>query len=560
MKAEGTNTLRRLVASLVVVVVSALGIIYALVPPKAPPPAAIPTPKLRVAGQDLADGGDPVGRALDVVRKYAMGEVTLRLPGERAVKLTRADFGLEIDRVRLSRFVNEALAPGSAIARARAARDGGAEPIDVPLPIALDPTRALAKLADLKTTVDAPPHDATVDLEKRVVRPEQIGHELDVYGTLAAIEDAFRAGKTEVAAVVIDVPPKRTQAELKGVVFDSVLGFFETRYTRGQKYADREFNLHLAASRLDGTVLMPGEEFDFNARVGPRDEAHGYRVAKVIAEGELVDGIGGGTCQISGTLYAAALLAGLEIVERYRHSRPSAYIKLGLDATVSYPDITFRFKNPFDFPVVLHEKVSGGVVRAEILGPERKLTVSYFRRIDEILPFEEMERESPKLPAGKKVVVQRGIPGFRATASRVVRDGAYAERTKWSERYPPTTQIVAVGTGPEDLEPKVTADNHPEYVADEYLVITQGPGVKGEGGMREDRTPGRTGEEGWIKKLGFEKTPIEPEADEKDKDKSDKDKSPKSETDDKKKDEKKKDDKDKKKDKKKKKKSEKGKT
>ena len=94
---------------------------------------------------------------------------------------------------------------------------------------------------------------------------------------------------------------------------------------------------------------MPGEIFDFNEVVGPRDEANGYKVAPVIAEGELVDGIGGGTCQISGTLHGAAFFAGLEIVERYPHTRPSSYIKMGLDATVVYPTINFRMKNRFRF-------------------------------------------------------------------------------------------------------------------------------------------------------------------------------------------------------------------
>ena len=135
------------------------------------------------------------------------------------------------------------------------------------------------------------------------------------------------------------------------------------------KYAARTYNLRLAASKLDGNVLLPGEIFDFNEVVGPRDEANGYKVAPVIAEGELVDGIGGGTCQISGTLHGAAFFAGLDIVERYPHTRPSAYIKMGLDATVVYPTINFRVKNDFDFPVVLHETVKNGVVRAEILGP-----------------------------------------------------------------------------------------------------------------------------------------------------------------------------------------------
>jgi hypothetical protein len=256
---------------------------------------------------------------------------------------------------------------------------------------------------------------------------------------------------------------------------------------------------------------MPGQTFDFNGVVGPRDEAHGYRVAPVIAEGELVDGLGGGTCQISGTLHGAAFFAGLDIVERYPHSRPSFYIKLGLDATVVYPTINFRFRNPFDFPIVLHETVAGGLVRAEILGPSRKYTVTYFRRIEEVTPFEEVERKTPKLPEGMRVLAQRGIPGFKTTSSRVVRDGAYAVREKWSDTYPPTAQIIHVGAGPKDIESKAQDDAHPEYVVDEYLVVTQGPDIhtpgvtipEPGGGTVESREPGKTGERGWTEKEGF---------------------------------------------------------
>ena len=386
----------------------------------------------------------------------------------------------------------------------------------------IDGERAVSKLVDLKALVDTFPRDAAIDLEARTVRPEEIGYRLDVYGTLARLESALRRGETKVEAVVEEVKPERTAAQLEGVKFDHVLGFFETRYNTAQRAEARSFNLRLAASKLDGRVVMPGEIFDFNAVVGPRDEAHVYKVAPVIAQGEVVDGIGGGTCQISGTLHAAAFFGGLEIVERYPHSRPSTYIKLGLDATVSYPNITYRFRNPFDFPIVLHEKVQAGVVRAEILGPERKLTVTYFRRIDDVLPFDETERENEKLAKGERVVVQRGIPGFKATASRLVRNGAYGERTKWTEKYPPTTQIVVVGTGPDDAPAKVKEDTHPEYVVDEYLVVTEGPGVKDDG-LSETRTPGRTGEEGWIAKLGFQKTPLSSDKN-KDDDKSDKDK------------------------------------
>lgn len=263
---------------------------------------------------------------------------------------------------------------------------------------------------------------------------------------------------------------------------------------------------------------MPGQTFDFNATVGPRDEAHGYRVAPVIAEGELVDGLGGGTCQISGTLHGAAFFAGLHMVERYPHSRPSYYIKLGLDATVVYPTINFRFRNDFDTPIVLHETVkdetaTNGVVRAEILGAERKLTVSYFRRIDAVVPFEEVERETPKLPEGVRVLAQRGMPGFHTSSSRVVRDGAYAVREKWSDTYPPTTQIIHVGTGPkaDDEKKKPQDDAHPEYVVAEYLVVTQGPdihtpgaaGPEPGGGTVENSEPGKTGTKGWTEAAGM---------------------------------------------------------
>ena len=509
-------------AMLALVIAGGGGITYCLLPPAKKPAAAIPSPRLRVAGQELPATGDVLGAALDAVRKFALGDAKLKLPNGKEIKLTRADFGIEIDRLRLAEFIKAAEEKGSALSRAHALADKPDEPLDVPLPITIDTARAVAKLVDVKADVDTLPVDAIIDLDARKVKPEQPGYRLDVYGTIANVETAFRAGQTTVDAAVEVVQPKRTAAELEGVNFDHVLGFFETRYTRGAKFEDRAFNLHQAASRLDGTVLMPGETFDFNAVVGPRDEAHGYRVAKVIAEGELVDGIGGGTCQISGTLYGAVLFAGLDVVERYPHSRPSAYIQLGLDATVAYPNITFRFKNPFEFPIVLHEKVSGGVVHAEILGKERKLTTTFFRRIDEMAPFEEVERDTPKLKKGDRVVVQRGIPGFVATASRVVRDGAYADRTKWTEKYPPVVQIVDVGTGPDDTQPGVVEDAHPEYTLDEYLVMTQGPNVRGAGAAEDDGSgmiiqpiPGRTREAGWMKKLGFEKTPIEgkPEGD-----------------------------------------------
>ena len=166
-------------------------------------------------------------------------------------------------------------------------------------------------------------------------------------------KQALRTGQNEVEAAVEELTPRVIASQLGNVEFDAVLGYFETRYNRSRRYRDRTYNLRLASSKLDGFVLMPGETFDFNGQLGPRDEANGYRVATVIAQGELVDGIGGGTCQVSGTLHGAAFFSGLEVVSHTPHSRPSSYIKLGMDAAVAYPTINFKAEESL--------QLSGGV-------------------------------------------------------------------------------------------------------------------------------------------------------------------------------------------------------
>jgi vancomycin resistance protein YoaR len=507
-----TPEAKRFAALVALFVASGAVVTWLLLPPPEDPAALLP-PSVRVAGAVLAPAGDLAASAIDGVRRYASGEIALVLPDGSRRKVRRSTFGVQIDRVRLAEFVNETQKPDSALRRAYQASEGGQKraPIDVPLPLALDDSVALPRLMDLKAELDASATDAYVDLASKQLRTEKAGYRVDVYATLARLEAALRTGAESVEVAVEKVAPKLLASALGNVKFDQVLGYFETRYSQAGKGKDRTYNLRQAASKLDGAVVMPLETFDFNAVVGPRDEAHGYRIAPVIAQGELVDGLGGGTCQISGTLHGAALFAGLDIVERYPHSRPSYYIKLGLDATVVYPTINFRFRNPFDFPIVLHETVADGVVRAEILGPTRERTVTFFRRIDEVVPFEEVERPTPKLHRSVRVLAQRGIPGFKMTSSRVVREGAYAVRTKWSDTYPPTAQIVNVGTGTPDTAVEGHDDAHPEFVVDEVLVVTQGPDIRTPGateaepggGTVESREPGRTGTYGWTERAGM---------------------------------------------------------
>ena len=479
-----------------------------------------PLPPLTLLKQQLPQTDTAQKMALERVRRYAGSKLLLELPDGKRREIFVAELGGEIDKVRLAALVHDAQDRTSVLLRGYHAqkRQG---PITLPVPVTLDRERAQLALRTLKDELDRLPVDARLDLEARKLVPEQNGRLLDVDATLGAIEDALARGEAKVKVVFEERKPKRVAAQLGAVAFDDILGYFETRYDRSARFQARSYNLRLAASKLDGQVLLPGEEFDFNETVGPRDETNGYKVAKVIAEGELVDGIGGGTCQISGTLHGAAFFAGLDIVERYPHTRPSGYIKMGMDATVVYPTINFRIRNSFSFPIVLHETVKNGVVRAEILGPKRTRTVTLIRRIDSALPYEEVERPDKELPNGVRVLSQRGVPGFKLRRYRIIREGENAVRERWDDTYPPTSQIVRVGAGDMSKEQAKAAqdDQHPEYVADELLVTTQGPkldaadsdedGKKDDdtadrgGVMRESREPGKYGTAGWTEEAGM---------------------------------------------------------
>ncbi|MCC6214537.1 MAG: VanW family protein [Polyangiaceae bacterium] len=475
----------------------ALGLV--LVPRVAGPGETEPAPPVTLLGEPLPLGDGARDEALARVRRWVARRVVLELPDDQREEVPLGRLGAEIDLVRLHALVRDAADPTSALRRVHAARGGG--PLALPVPVSLGTEAAIAELLVLKDRHDRTPVDARLDLEKKQLVPEVVGRLLDVDATLLALRRAVTSGEPRAAAVFVERAPRRRASELANVDPNGVLGWFETPYDRSERYAARTFNLRLAASKLDGWVLLPGELLEFNTVVGPRDEANGYKVAPVIAQGELVDGIGGGTCQISGTLHGAALFAGLEIVQRVPHTRPSSYIKMGLDATVVYPTIDFKVRNPFPFPVVIHETVKSGVVRAEILGPARTRTVTLIRRIEAAVPYEQVEREDDSLPEGARVLAQRGVPGFKVRRYRIVRDGDHAVRERWHDVYPPTAQIVRVGTGKAEREGKRAADDsHGEYVADELLVLTQTPGSTR---FQEQREPGTYGKPGWTKEAGM---------------------------------------------------------
>ncbi len=208
------------------------------------------------------------------------------------------------------------------------------------------------------------PVDAYYTQDPFAVYPSENG--LDFAISLDEAKDMLSEEKSEYVIPLQTLYPNVTTNMIGTEAFPDMLSTYSTRYSTSDR--DRTTNLQLAASKINGTVLMPGETFSYNQVVGERTIAAGYKEAPIYVEGEVVDGLGGGICQITSTLYNAVLYANLEIVERSNHQFVPSYVTASRDATVVYGSIDFKFKNNRDYPIKIVCSVSGGIARFDIYG------------------------------------------------------------------------------------------------------------------------------------------------------------------------------------------------
>ncbi len=326
----------------------------------------------------------------------------------------------------------------------------------------LDRAKAVAALHAMKGKTDRSPIDAHLDLEARKILPDTPGQGLDVWGSVARLAQAVRTGADKVELSTVALPAAVTKASLGIEDISHVMGHYETRFPVSDRL--RNFNLKLAASKLDGVVLKPGVEWSFNDTVGERSQKNGYKIAHVINKGEMVDGLAGGTCQISTTLFGAAFWAGVDIVKTTNHSRPSAYTPLAFDATVVWPRTDLKLKNPYDFPVVIHYVVANGLSKVEILGKKRPYTkIVFTREIEEETPFDTEERLDDEMAEGDEMHDQEGFPGYKIKRERLFYKGRkLVKRNKWTLTYKPVTEYIRRGTST-DPDAKHAPENPPHH-------------------------------------------------------------------------------------------------
>ena len=223
---------------------------------------------------------------------------------------------------------------------------------------------------------------------------------------------------------VITVDPKiTTQNILTELVINGELGTYPTSLEN--KEENTIYNIKLASEVINGILVKPQEIFSFNKYVGPAEKADGYKESTIIANGVFVNGYGGGICQVSSTLYNAALLANLPIVERYNHSvygEATKYVPLGQDAAIFYGFKDLRFKNNSDHAIVIFSKVFRDTLQVSIFGGnEDKAEVEIISKDKKVIDYQIIREKDPKLKANQEIIVQEGVPGYQIKTYRIVR-------------------------------------------------------------------------------------------------------------------------------------------
>jgi len=281
-----------------------------------------------------------------------------------------------------------------------------------------------------------------------VIEPHQVGRKVNEAQLRSVISELEYNPDKSYTLDLIEIEPEIKAEDIKLPTFNDVLGQYTTRFSASEK--NRNHNIALASSTINGYYLLPGEVFSFNQVVGDTTKQKGYLPAPTYVNGKLKDDYGGGVCQVSTTLYNAVINAGLEVVERHPHSMIVTYVPVGMDAAIATPYKDFKFKNNTAEPILITASTTSTSVTFKILGvnnnPGRKYT--FETEILSQTDYKTVYQDDPTLDAGKTKVLQNGTPGYSVRTYRITYiNGEKVKRELFStSKYNPRNKIIARGT------------------------------------------------------------------------------------------------------------------
>lgn len=337
---------------------------------------------------------------------------------------------------------------------------------EVEVPYTYSEEKLIAYVKSVAAEINVNAKNATIKKsgDGFTVTEHQTGMVLEEEKLIASLKEVLpklEPGAKLEASLVID-EPKVTSDALK--MIDGRLSTFTTNYSTSA--AGRKHNVGFAASLINGTVLMPGETFSYNAEIGPVTLRAGFKNAGVIIGDKIEDGVGGGLCQVSSTLYQAALHSNMGIEQRRNHSMAVAYLKPGMDAVVYGPYLDLKFKNNYPNPVYIQAYGDNNNLSVSIYGHQADLggySYKVFSETTSVLQPTIKKVEDNTLFVGEEVVEKKPVTGYTSkTYRQTIKDGKVVKTEVISQdSYKKVDGVIRVGTKAKPAAPEAPAPEAP---------------------------------------------------------------------------------------------------
>ena len=442
---------------------------------------------------DFSLGGMTEEEAEQEVKGYVDGlagqKITLNIEGQN-VETSARELGFYWSNTDAVDEATEHAVRGNLVQRYMGMKDLQKNPVHIPLETEVDEGSVESFIAEKCGDMTAEPQNATIIRENGqfVITPGVSGKTVDIAATKEAVDTALKSADGQAVTVdaVVEVKdPDITEEDLATI--SDVLGTCSTSFSSSG--AARSENLSNGAAKINGRVLMPGETLSGYECMQPFTTENGYYTAAAYENGQVVDSIGGGVCQIATTLYNAALRAELEITQRQNHSMVVSYIKPSMDAAIAgtYKDI--KITNNYSTPVYVEGYTDNRELYFTIYGKETRPANREVTYISETLgstdPGAPTEQLDPSLAPGTRRQVQSAHRGLRSRLWKVVTvDGVEVERTLLhTDTYVASKAIVLVGPPAEAAapvlpnEPSQTEPQPEETQPSVVEGVDGGPGV-----------------------------------------------------------------------------------
>ncbi|MFU7515426.1 VanW family protein [Clostridium sp. HCS.1] len=307
--------------------------------------------------------------------------------------------------------------------------------------------------------VNIEPKNASINVNSGNISivPEEAGKTIDKEELHNKLVESINGNPSNDIELTFEL--KDQEANIKSTDLESITGKISEYSSHYNNTGDgRVRNMEIAAGTINGTIVMPGEEFSYNALIGDTTPDKGYAKANTYVGNEIVPDYGGGICQVSTTLYRAVMRANIRSTERMNHSLTVSYSEPGLDATVANGVVDYKFVNTYDFPIYIQGYVSGGIVNFTIYGNVEAMGNKTYELVNEVHEKYEPNKkyeDDPTMEEGTEKVVSYGMPGYKASSYQVTYENGVEVNREFiaTDIYLTTDTVVKKGTKKKE-EPK----------------------------------------------------------------------------------------------------------